>query len=110
MDYKLSDKTKEILEKKLGITIEDLNKMDLDEEIKFVEQKTGKKINWPENGKVEGLPICTMEDVDKEVLDLKTEKKKTFIERLKIKNSIKYTKKENNYTTTKQREDWENER
>lgn len=32
-----------------------------------IEQKTGKKITWPKGAKVDGLPIMTMEDVDKKI-------------------------------------------
>ena len=39
-----------------------------DEEIEaYIEQKTGKKITWPNGAKVDGLPIRTMEDVDKKI-------------------------------------------
>ena len=39
-----------------------------DEEIEaYIEQKTGKKITWPKGAKVEGLPIITMEDIDKKI-------------------------------------------
>lgn len=31
----------------------------------YVEKKTGKKITWPKHAKVDGLPIRTMEDVNK---------------------------------------------
>ena len=65
MGFKLSSKTKEILSKKIGIPYEKLIQMD-DEEIEaYIEQKTGKKITWPKGAKVDGLPIMTMEDVDK---------------------------------------------
>ena len=65
MGFKLSSKTKEILSKRIGIPYEKLIQMD-DEEIEaYIEQKTGKKITWPNGAKVDGLPIMTMEDVDK---------------------------------------------
>lgn len=67
MGFKLSSKTKEILSKKIGIPYEKLIQMD-DEEIEaYIEQKTGKKITWPNGAKVDGLPIMTMEDVDKKI-------------------------------------------
>ena len=67
MGFKLSSKTKEILSKKIGIPYEKLIQMD-DEEIEaYIEQKTGKKITWPKGAKVDGLPIMTMEDVDKKI-------------------------------------------
>ena len=65
MGFKLSSKTKEIISKRIGIPYEKLIQMD-DEEIEaYIEQKTGKKITWPKGAKVDGLPIMTMEDVDK---------------------------------------------
>lgn len=67
MSYQLSDKTKELLSKRIGIPYEELIKMD-DEEIEaYIEKKTGKKIEWPKGDKVDGLPIRTMEDVDKKI-------------------------------------------
>ena len=67
MGFKLSSKTKEILSKRIGIPDEKLIQMD-DEEIEaYIEQKTGKKITWPKGAKVDGLPIMTMEDVDKKI-------------------------------------------
>ena len=67
MSFKLSSKTKEILSKRIGIPYEKLIQMD-DEEIEaYIEQKTGKKITWPNGAKVDGLPIRTMEDVDKKI-------------------------------------------
>ena len=65
MSFKISSKTKEILSKRIGIPYEKLIQME-DEEIEaYIEQKTGKKITWPKGAKVDGLPIMTMEDVDK---------------------------------------------
>ena len=67
MSFKISSKTKEILSKRIGIPYEKLIQMD-DEEIEaYIEQKTGKKITWPKGAKVDGLPIMTMEDVDKKI-------------------------------------------
>ena len=67
MSFKISSKTKEILSKRIGIPYEKLIQMD-DKEIEaYIEQKTGKKITWPNGAKVDGLPIRTMEDVDKKI-------------------------------------------
>ena len=67
MSFKLSNKTKEILSKSIGIPYEKLIQMD-DEEIEaYIEQKTGKKIIWPKEAKVDGLSIRTMKDVDKKI-------------------------------------------
>ena len=62
MSFELSSKTKDMLSKKIGIPYEKLIQMD-DEEIEaYIEQKTGKKITWPD-----GLPIRTIEDVEKKM-------------------------------------------
>ena len=67
MSFKLSSKTKELLSKRIGIPYEKLIRMD-DEEIEaYIEKKTGKKITWPKGAKVDGLPIKTLEEVDKEI-------------------------------------------
>lgn len=69
MSYELSNKTKELLSKRIGIPYEKLIQMD-DEEIEaYIEQKTGKKITWPKGAKIDGLPIRTMEDIDKKIDD-----------------------------------------
>ncbi len=70
MSFKLSNKTKELLSRRIGIPYEKLIQMD-DEEIEaYIEQKTGKKITWPKGAKIDGLPIRTMEDIDKEIDEL----------------------------------------
>lgn len=70
MSFKLSNETKEILSKRIGIPYEQLIRMD-DEEIEaYIEQKTGKKITWPKGAKIDGLPIRTMEDIDKQIDEL----------------------------------------
>ncbi len=71
MSYKLTSKTKETLSKIIGIPYEKLIQME-DEEIEaFIEQKTGRKITWPKGAKVDGLPIRTMEDIDKKWMNWK---------------------------------------
>lgn len=70
MSFELSNKTKKILSKRIGIPYDKLIQMD-DEEIEaFIERKTGKKITWPKGAKIDGLPIKTMEDVNKEIDEL----------------------------------------
>ena len=67
MSFELSSKTKKILSERIGIPYEKLIQMD-DEEIEvFIEQKTGKKITWTNGVKVNGLPIKTMENVNKKI-------------------------------------------
>lgn len=67
MSHQLSKMTKELLSKRIGIPYEQLIQMD-DEEIEaHIERKTGKKITWPKGAKVDGLPIRTKEDTNKEI-------------------------------------------
>lgn len=74
MSYQLSNKTKEVLSKSIGIPYERLIQMD-DEEIEaYIEKKTGKKITWPKGAKIDGLPIRTMEDIDKKIDSLTNKK------------------------------------
>lgn len=70
MSYQLSDKTKEIISRKVGIPYEQLIEMDDEDIEKYIEKKTGKKIKWPKGAKIEGLPIRTMEDVDRKIDNL----------------------------------------
>lgn len=67
MSYELSNKTKELLSKIIGIPYEKLVQMEDEEIDAFIEQKTGKKITWPKGAKVDGLPIRTMESIDKRI-------------------------------------------
>lgn len=67
MSYRLSEKTKQLLSNIIGIPYERLLEMDNEEIEAYIEQKTGKKITWPKGAKVDGLPIKTMEDVDKQI-------------------------------------------
>lgn len=46
MSYQLSDKTKELLSKRIGIPYEKLIQMEDEEIDAYIEQKTGKKIPW----------------------------------------------------------------
>ena len=74
MSYQLSNKTKEVLSKSIGIPYERLIQMD-DEEIEaYIEKKTGKEITWPKGAKIDGLPIRTMEDIDKKIDSLTNKK------------------------------------
>lgn len=67
MSYKLSNKAKELLSERIGIPYEKLIQMDDEEIDAYIEQKTGKKITWPKGAKVDGLPVKTMEDIDKRI-------------------------------------------
>ena len=70
MSYELSNETKAILSKRIGIPYDQLIQMD-DEKIEaIIERKTGKKITWPKGAKIDGLPIRTMEDVNKKIDEL----------------------------------------
>lgn len=68
--YNLSHETKKLLEKSLGIPYEEIINMNLEDEIQFVEGKIGKKLAWNKNDKIDGLPIFTNQDVDKEIKKL----------------------------------------
>ena len=46
MSYQLSDKTKELLSKRIGIPYEKLIQMEDEKIDAYIEQKTGKKITW----------------------------------------------------------------
>jgi len=61
----LSEKTKKQISELLGIPYEKLINMDDDEIRLDLEKKTGKKVKWPKAAKVDGLPIKTMEEVEK---------------------------------------------
>lgn len=67
MSFQLSNKTKELLSQRIGIPYEKLLQMDDEEIDAYIEQKTGKKITWPKGAKVDGLPIRTLEDIDKKM-------------------------------------------
>ena len=67
MSFKLSNKTKELLSERIGISYEKLIHMD-DEEIEaYIEKKTGKKITWPKGAKIYWLTIRTLEYVEKKI-------------------------------------------
>ncbi len=67
MSFQLSNKTKEQLSRIIGIPYEKLIQMDDEEIDAYIEQKTGKKITWPKGAKIDGLPIRTMEDINKKI-------------------------------------------
>lgn len=66
----LSDKTKQNLEKMVGMSINDLNKLDDKEKDVFVEKKIGKKLTHSSKY-VDGYPIKTMEQVNKKLSKIK---------------------------------------
>ena len=70
MSFKLSNNTKKRLSEIIGIPYEKLIQMDDEEIERFIEQKTGKKITWSKGEKINGLPINTMEDVNKKTDEL----------------------------------------
>ncbi len=67
MSFQLSNETKEKLSRGIGIPYEKLIQMDDEEIDAYIEQKTGKKITWPKGAKINGLPIKTLEDIDKKI-------------------------------------------
>lgn len=65
MSYKLSNKTKEIISKRIGIPYEELIQMEDEEIDAYIEKKTGKKITWPKGAMIEGNPITSLEEKEK---------------------------------------------
>lgn len=76
----LTAETKRILEQSMGITIEELSKMNFEEEKVFVERKIGHKLAFSRNCHPKmigrGNPllayhrICTMEEIDRKIEEL----------------------------------------
>lgn len=67
MSYQLKEKTKQMLSERMGIPYEKLVEM-TDEEIdSYIEQKTGKKITWPEDAKINGISINTLENAERKM-------------------------------------------
>lgn len=62
MSYQLSQQTKELLSKRIGIPYEQLLEMSDEEIDEYIEKKTGKKIQWPKGAKVDEPPIKELED------------------------------------------------
>jgi hypothetical protein len=58
----LSKKIKESLKMDIGLSVEEMAKMSEDELVKYVEKKTGKKIEWSKDAKVDLLPIRPLKD------------------------------------------------
>lgn len=66
----LSNKTKKQIESITGLSIEEINAMDISEENRYVEKKIGKSLSWREGLSVEGRPIRTMPKVDKRIEEI----------------------------------------
>lgn len=74
-------RTQQILERSLGKTISELNAMDFQEEIQFVEEKTRRPLVYSKavdsRISARGNPylvqgrLCTMEDINKKIVELK---------------------------------------
>lgn len=76
--YKISDKTKENLERSLGISLETLDKMTADEEREWIEKKAGKKLCFGKKRKNgiagRGNPLLARRKIrTKEDLDIKSQ-------------------------------------
>ncbi len=61
----LSEKTKKSIERIVGLPFDKILQLDSLHEKDYVEKKTRKMLSWREGLKVDGLPIRTMEEVDK---------------------------------------------
>ena len=77
----LNSKTKKTLENSIGKSIHELSLMDADEEKAFIISKTGKKPVFSKktdsrmrgrgNPLITRRRICTMEEIDKKIMELK---------------------------------------
>lgn len=77
----LTGETKRILEQSMGVSISELSEMDFEKEKAFVEKKIGRKLTFSKNQHPKmtgrGNPlivrhrICTMEEIDKKIKELK---------------------------------------
>lgn len=45
-NLKISERTKKNIEKNIGLSFEEIVNLDLDDEIEYVEKKTGKKLSF----------------------------------------------------------------
>ena len=70
MSYQLKDETKRLISKRIGLSYEELKNMSDEEIDAYIEKKTGKKMTWPKGAKMNGLPIKTLDDKEKELYDL----------------------------------------
>ena len=70
MSYQLKDETKKLISKRIGLSYENLKNMSDEEIDAYIEKKTGKKMTWPKDAKMNGLPIKTLDDKEKELYDL----------------------------------------
>lgn len=68
---KINDRTKQNLEKALGMTINDFNELDTFEQILYIEEKTGIKTTFPSDACADCYPIKTMEQMDKGISMIK---------------------------------------
>ena len=66
------DTVKQQIEKELGISYRDFEKLDLDEQHKLIEEKTGRELTFDDRLHIDGIPldenhIKTIEQVDKQI-------------------------------------------
>ena len=66
------DTVKQQIEKELGISYRNFEKLDLDEQHKLIEEKTGRKLTFDDRLHIDGIPldenhIKTIEQVDKQI-------------------------------------------
>ncbi len=77
----LKKETKRVLEKFIGKSILELSQMDLGDEVSFVKSRTGKipifskdidiRMQGRGNPLMSRKRICTMEDIDKKILEMR---------------------------------------
>lgn len=93
--WELSEKTIRSLEESVGLSIEEIRNLSLEEEIAYVEKKIGRSLKYPENARIDGMRIRTMEEVDRKI-DKMIKRKDYILEgymmQLKVKNAINFIK------------------
>ncbi len=91
----LSEKTIRSLEESIGLSIEEIRNLSLDEEIAYVEKKICKPLRVPKNARIDRIRLCTMDEVDRKI-DKMIKRKDYMLEcymmRLKVKNAINFIK------------------
>lgn len=62
--HKISEATIKSIERTTGLTIEQIKKIDLQQEIRYVERRTGKKLTFPKGCR-------SIEDVDRRMMKIR---------------------------------------
>ncbi len=75
------------IERKLGIPYEEYEKLDIDEQHKLIEQKTGKKFKYDTRLYIDGIPIdedhiITREQIDRKIDEVVESGPKRLLKRI----------------------------